>query len=265
MSKLKKIKEILDKKVGNEKIVKQVLQIDSFKDELNNLAKSIEDKEQLTSKDLSYIENAIQSLIEKEYPEPYKEVKIENLDEINIPEPKDKIEVKNLEKTTKGLSNRLIEAMRDVGQYIVKQGERIFVTNSKEQDYIPVRVVYKDGKRISFDPPWGGGVVSGGGATIPDLNRSVSAHVETLGTTAKQVAFSGGDITIPANTTTITVENGDSDNTVYIGGSTVASDGSNGFALYNQGDTYSWNKIGSDFNLYIVASAASTTTRILYS
>jgi hypothetical protein len=197
MKKLKKIKDYLDKEFGEpnnvelkkavnhlkkiidklEKIeAQETLNVDNnvkLKKAVNNLEKEITDKlekietqEALKPKDLSYIENAIQLLIDKKYPKPYKKVKVENLDEIKLPKPKDRVEVKDIDKHSKTLANRLIEGFRDVGERIVKQGEKIFVTNKKENDYIPVRVVYKDGRRVSFDPPWGGGSGGGGPSTV---------------------------------------------------------------------------------------------------
>lgn len=116
MSKLKKIKDYLDKEfgddgisrlmsiekeikklnkgIGNKQISKDIKEITGNLDnkkELKELASAIDEK--LTAKDLSYIESAIQTLVKKEYPKPHKEVKVENLDEIK---PKDEVEVKNL-------------------------------------------------------------------------------------------------------------------------------------------------------------------------
>lgn len=103
------------------------------------------------------------------------------------------------------------------------------------------------------------------GNLIPTLNMAVSGYSADITTTAQQIAFSGGDITIPANTKGIIIQNDDADNIIYLGGSTVTSAGANAaYALNNQGDSMSFNNIGTSFTVYVIGSAAGTQLRITY-
>ena len=97
------------------------------------------------------------------------------------------------------------------------------------------------------------------------INQPVTGSVTALSTTRQKVGFAGGDdITIPSGVKSITIQN-DSINTLYLGGVTVASNGDNaGIALKPQGASYTFNNLDTSFTVYIVGSAASTTTRILY-
>jgi len=102
-------------------------------------------------------------------------------------------------------------------------------------------------------------------AAIAFLNQAAGSALVSLGTTAQKIAFSGGDITIPTGTKAISIQNDHGSNQVYLGKSTIDSTGANaGYCLRNQTDNICINNIGSDFSIYIVASGASTTVRILY-
>ena len=96
------------------------------------------------------------------------------------------------------------------------------------------------------------------------LNQSITSVVVALSTSIQKIAFSGGDITIPSGVKVLTIQN-DSANVLYIGGSNIASDGSNaGIALRTQGSSFMFNNLDTSFDVNIIGSAASTTTRILY-
>lgn len=97
------------------------------------------------------------------------------------------------------------------------------------------------------------------------LNQPVTGIVIALSTTAQKVGYAGGDDnTIPSGVKALTIQN-DSTNTLYLGASNVASNGNNaGIALKTQGASYTLNNLDTSFTIYVVGSAASTTTRILY-
>lgn len=108
-------------------------------------------------------------------------------------------------------------------------------------------------------------VSSDGETEISKLNMAVSGYSADITTTAQEIAFSDGDITIPENTKGIIIQNDDADNIIYLGGSTVTSAGANAaYALNNQGDSMSFNNIGTSFSVYVIGSAAGTQLRITY-
>jgi len=168
MSKLKKIKEYLDKEfgeegisklrsiekeikklnkgIGNKQISKDIKEITGHLDhkkELKTLAKAINNKEQLTAKDLSYIESAIQTLVKKEYPEPHKEVKVENLDEIK---PKEEIKVNNLDDIK--IPSKVKLEGKNPDDYPIKEE---VIERDSEGRLVKTRVVYKDFTLIITD------------------------------------------------------------------------------------------------------------------
>lgn len=281
MSKLKKIQRILDKEFGEQELKelkrlnkqqagqiketsklydiskKQAELLDKFISSNESLSKGVKElKDEMADKlepeDIKELKSVLEDIKGKEFPEPKDEVKITN--------PVKQVDVNNLDKSLKKSSDSIIDG---VGQSIlkglkatVKKVQNVFITNRDEKEYIPVRLVSKRGSRIEFDPPMGGGSSIGGPSTVDIYrpNQASDGLTETITTTAKQLAFSGGDLTIPSGTVSVTIQNA-SDNEVYLGESDVAAATSR-HSLYNKGDSRTVN-VQDGWSIYIVASASS--------
>lgn len=109
---------------------------------------------------------------------------------------------------------------------------------------------------------------SAGELLITQLNMASSGYAADITTTAQKIGLAATtpDITIPAGTQSVIIQNDDADNKIYIGGSNITSAGANaGHALNSQGDSWGFNNIGASFTIYVIGSAASTQLRVLYS
>src|SRR3990167_4762731 len=141
------------------------------------------EKEQL--KKLDEIKEGIDKLEKKEFPQ-FPEIKFPEIPKVEIPPypeqkefPKE-IKISNLEdipqpifsqevvEFPEGLKQfKPLEFLKFIGDIISKATtvvRDVIIRNKKIEDYIPVRLVYKEGDKLFFDPAMGGG--GSGGASL---------------------------------------------------------------------------------------------------
>src|SRR3990167_4070247 len=153
--------------------------LDSIKDGLNDLNKK-EFPEYPRTEIPPYPE-----FPEIEYPS---EIKISNLGDIKQPIIKtETIEfpdgLKNFE------TNSFLDRIRTFIKEATQTVRNVIIGNKKADEYIPVRIVYKEGDRLFFDPAFGG-------ASTPADGGGGGGGVVTQGTTPWVIGDGAGSITV---------------------------------------------------------------------